>query len=486
MADAPRSSLARRAISGVVLSSAANYVAQATVLVFDVVLARILAPEDFGVVALGVALVELYFIAAAWSFPVAVIHYRGPREREVIRTATTLAVVTGMLAVMLVGVSTPLLDRVYGRELVWVVAALAAVQVVGLVSGVHGATVEKELRYGKLGAVTVAEALSRMVTSFVAALAGLELWSLVAGRVAGAGVQFVGVLRISRFSLGFGVDREAGRWLWGMGARMFVSRAMEAVLYRFDKFVVGSLMGAQALGFYSRAFMFSELGTRFLSSAVVTVALPMYSAMQDERDRMMRTYDLMMAGFVRLLGGFAVLLAVAAEDVLEVLYGSQWLPAGPSLSVLCVYAVGLAVFENTKQLCYARGLPGPVAIARAVQLAVFVPGMLFVMGTWELVGVAVIVDVAIVAAVALLAARVAEARPLRTAGMWLVPGLAFAAGVATQLVSRPLAESLGPLASLSVKAGLGVGVYGAVVLAVEGRQALDVLNAIRAVYARPA
>ena len=137
-----------------------------------------------------------------------------------------------------------------------------------------------------------------------------------------------------------------------MGWKLIFSRGMEVIFVRYGTLVTEFMLGTNLQGSYGRALKYWEMAPQTVAPAVVTVALPTYSKVQDDRQRLSQAFSIVLFFLTRALMPFVLVFAILPESFIRIL-GEQWLDAVPVLRILAVGALLSPMFENMKQLLAA-------------------------------------------------------------------------------------------------------------------------------------
>lgn len=439
-ATAPVHQLARAAASGVAVQGSSYLIGKLTVLFTTVVLARVLEPADFGLVAF--ALVFIGYVDVIRDFGVAQALVYLPVERRRSDAALTCAVGSGLLLAGGLCLAAPFLAGLLHRaDATPLIRVMSVTLVIGAVSSVPESLLRRELRFGRTLVAGLARAGAIAAASVPLALAGFGPWALVWGQVAGALCYNVCLWPMVDYRPGRDVWRP--RWatsksLLRYGGAAAAAMLMAKLIFDIDYLIVGSRLGAEQLGFYALAFRLPEMAIINVFFVVSAVAFPVYSRVKGDRVRLGRGY-LMSVRMQSVFGGLAgATMAVASPLLVAVLFGSEWHAAIAPLTALAAYAALRSLGVGANDVYKSIGKPGLAVSLAVVRLIVLAP-MLLLATRWGITGVAWM-QVAVAAVFVVLsqwvAARVLGVGVGRMAKA-MVPAVAAAGGaVAFGLVVR--------------------------------------------------
>ncbi len=470
-------SLTGHAVRGSALTVSASLFTLALGLLRSVLLARLLAPEHFGVVALAMFFIGLASRLRGFGLDNAFLHRPIPDEafRHTyfwLRLFLDVAAFGGLLLLV------PLLGLVYANvpALPPVMAALVGVAFLSSLSTFQEMFLRRELAFARLATVEVCAAVAMTLAGPYAAWRGWGVWALVAEQAAGAMMRFAlswGPFR--SWWPGVGWRRKDVEWFWHYGRPMWVIGNVSHVLDTFDDFWLGTALGDLALGYYNRAYTFARYTRRAFADPLMTVFTPIFAKLQHDRRRLSRAYTqaaylILRAGF--LMAGFTALMM---PEFIRFVIGSKWLPMLWTFRLLVIYALLSPLVMLTQNLFFATGHPHVPRRATVVQALFFVPAVVVAADVAGIAGVALVADAMLLLGLAvmyrpLMASVDCSARRLLK---WPLVALAVALGAGLWV------ESGWPTAwgQLVVKPSAFVGLFVGVILVAERDQvkhALDV------------
>jgi O-antigen/teichoic acid export membrane protein len=445
-------------------SVAASAVTLSLGFVRAVLLARLLAPEQFGVVALAAVFVNILAQLRALSLSLAIVHHPAPDEATY-RTYFSLSV---GLAAGSVALFIPLIPSVAGfypamPGLGWVMLALAGVDILTTVALAQDGLLTRGMHFRTIAGADVCAATAMTVCAPVLAWAGWGPWALVAEPTSGLVARTLYVwVRAPAVRPRFGWQPAAARWLWNYGRPSWLAANLDYVLMRFDDFWVGTVLGNTALGLYSRAFEFAHYPRRLVATPLGNVFLPALARLRGDRRRLSHAYVRLLSVMVRVAFWFVPLFVLAAPEFIRVLLGERWLPMQLSFQLMVVCALFDPLLWGAARFLMAVGEPGLVARGRAVQLVVFVPAVVLLSRTWGIAGAALAVDLKVLVGMLVLFrfTRRFVDYSRRVVFVWPALAMCSAAALTAELPARwlPIQPAAGLLAKMLVTSTVYAGV----------------------------
>ena len=260
---------------------------------------------------------------------------------------------------------------------------LSAVFVIGGLSNINAIARQKELEFRELTYLDLTTSVFGTAVTVAAAIWLRSVWALVIGQIATAGMSSL----LSYFFIGgrarFSWNRDIAVELFKYGKFITGSSIVLFIAMELDSAVIGKLLGIERLGFYALAFTIANLATANLSKIASSVMMPAYSKLQADRPALqrayLRTFSLVMFAVLPATAG----LVVAAEPLVAVVYGEQWLAAVRPLQILAVFGFLRALAAFNGYLFEGIGLPKvafQLGILRLLVIALLIVPMSSVYG----------------------------------------------------------------------------------------------------------
>ena len=343
--EAPLGGDVRRGLAWSGLNSVVSRLGQVVV---GIVLARLLVPAEFGVFA--VALVAYTVIISCSEMGVTVSLVRSPGDGARLGpTVTTLALASSVALMAVSWVAAPAFSRALNApEATSVLRVLTLAILIAGISAVPTALVQRDFQQK---ARFAADSVSLVVSTAVAVLGVLAgggamalAWSRVAGNLASAVVLTVAARE--RYRPGF--DRRVAKELLTLGLPLTGASLLTFALLNVDYIVIGGMWGPAVLGVYVLAFNLSGWPVAAFSQMARSVALPAFARLRTSKEGVAEAFRSALALLLTASLLVSVLLAVLAEPLIHVVYGSAWAAAAVPL----VFLASLGTFRVVHELAY--------------------------------------------------------------------------------------------------------------------------------------
>jgi O-antigen/teichoic acid export membrane protein len=298
------------------------------------VLARLLSPKDFGIVATVSAVTALLSVFRDAGLTMSALRSKDLTPQQSTNLFWMTLVLSGLVAIAIASLA-PVMAKVYRMpEVAQVMRALAFASILEGMGMQHGALLRREMRLGAYTAATVISEVVAVSVALAVALLGWGYWALVAKSLVAAAVSSALLWWFCDFRPGRPRRGSGVTPMIMFGARLTLAQVLWVVLRKADDALIGWAWGPTALGYYSRAYTLLMLPTQQLTQPLATAAIPTLSRLQNEPERF-RSYYLRGIEFVTFLGfPLVVLLFVTAGDFVSFVFGAQWLPSVPIFRAL--------------------------------------------------------------------------------------------------------------------------------------------------------
>ena len=449
------------------------------VFVSTVLLARLLAPKDFGIFAAALAFtqyLEVLLDLGTGSYIVYSQRNSG-LEDDQLHVAFTFNLLMTVTMTALAVAAAPFTSAAFGAS-----GHAAVFAVMGGYLALRGSMqmsrslMQRDLDFKKMIVLDLSGSVVRAVLSVALALDSFGVWAIVAGLLAGQAVSTAAGWLLVRYRPRLRFDWGTGRVMMGFGIKSAAMNILTELALNGDYLVVGSMLGATALGVYTIAYRLPELAINNLFWAFSDVAFPVYSKARVAGSDMLKRAMLKILRLSTVYGFAAgVGLALVARDSILTLFGSNWRGAIPAMTILGLASAVATTGYANGPLFPALGKPGTLLVVNVPLTIVRMAGFA-IAARYGIMWVAV-VHLATNVAVSLvrfeMANRFIGSTWSQTFGA-LVPGLSVGLMVTAFALPARLLMAPGPGALVTIVA---LGVAGALVgLAVSDRHAFSELR----------
>jgi O-antigen/teichoic acid export membrane protein len=349
--------LKETAVRGIAWSSLQQVSDQATTVVLFLVLARLLGPEAFGLVALASSLVGAIKPFLNQGLSVAIVQRRS-LEPEHLDTAFWVILANGLTLTMVGIVLSGAVARLFNQpQLEPILMWLSLGFVVSAFSSVQYAVVRRNLDFKALAIRSMIATLGGATVGILMAFGGFGVWSLVGKQLAQTVLGAVVIWSISDWRPGLRVSLRHGQDLLGFGVSVLGLSILEVFNRHSANLLLGYFLGPAALGYYTIAQRFSRMVRDLLIGTVGKVATPVFSRLQDNPGRLRRAFYsatqlTSLAAFPAFLGLWAL-----APALVSTILGAQWEASVHVMEALAFLGLVQTLVHLQRQVVISVGKP---------------------------------------------------------------------------------------------------------------------------------
>jgi PST family polysaccharide transporter len=334
--DAPPRDLGQRVSRGLGWSLLGQILSRFGTFASGIVLARLLAPIDFGEVAAALVVVNVVLSVNELGVIPAIVRWKGD-VKTATSTATTIALVNSALMYGVAFFAAPAVAHLTNTPgSTWVIRIMALTVLVDGVVAVPLALLYRQLRTVPQVTAEVVGIVAYIVVAVGLASAGLDANAVAWGRVVGAAATAAVMIGVSPWPSRPDFDLGIARQLLRFGLPLALSTAVFEGVMNVDYLIVGRELAGASLGVYLLAFNLSNWPVSIVSTAIGRVSFAGYSALRHDRDRLAAGFVHSVAVALSAVVPLVLVLAVLAPDVVRVVYGSVWAEAAAPVRWLVV------------------------------------------------------------------------------------------------------------------------------------------------------
>ncbi|MER9540605.1 lipopolysaccharide biosynthesis protein [Mesorhizobium sp. M0437] len=437
----PPPQFGRVALRGGVVTIGAQGFKMAIQFLSVIVLARLLVPEDFGLVASVGPIVAFVGLLQNLGLQQAVVQ-RKDISTEQLNQVFWISALVGMGSAVVVASLAPAIAAFYGdQRMVGITIGSALPLLLGSLAAVPLALMNRHLRFGQLALNDVITAAAGLATTAIAAYAGLGYWSLVIGPAVSAVVALAAAWQVARWTPSrpdLKVDTDIlsfGANLTGFNLANFFSRNLDNIL-------IGKYSGAIELGYYDRAYKLLLFPLQNINQPLTRVMVPLLSRIHEDKARFRDIYvrtNWMLAAIT--MPGIAA-LTLTSDQVVGLLFGERWTAVAPIFAWLGIASLIQSVSSTTGWIFICQGKTKTMfhwgIYSSLTTVAAFIIGL-----HWGAVGVAAAYAISgYVLRVPVLAVLVHRVGPVTAADFLVMQGLFIASSLLAWSVYRELPASL--------------------------------------------
>lgn len=349
------SGLKTKTVSAMIWSSIGKFGAMGISFVSNMVLARLLMPQDFGVIGMLHIFIAISEVFILGGFGQALIQKKNPTHVDY-TTVFYWNLFASIVLYWVLFLCGPAIARFYDMpQLCKVLRIQSITLIISAFSVVQTNQLMKQLRFKALSIRTLFAATAGTAVAIIMALRGFGVWSLVASSLV---TSFVGVLLLwgqSKWRPTLEFSWQSFKELFAFGGLMALSSLVDKLYSELQGLIIGKRYSATDLGYYSQAHKLEQVPTSAISQIVSQVSFPVFSTMQDDKARLLAGVRKNLSAVSYLNFAVSILLMVVGAPLIRLVYGPNWDPAIPYFQILCFAGMMYTTNSLNNQVIKALG-----------------------------------------------------------------------------------------------------------------------------------
>lgn len=329
-------SLKSKTIKGMGWSALENVTRMGVTFVVSIILARLLSPEEYGLIGILTIFIALFNAIVDSGFTNALIRKQNATDTDYSTAFYTNLVLSVVLATVLFFCAKPIAVFFERSELVSLTQVMSSVVVINAFTIVQRARTTKAIDFKTLTKITFISSIGSGSIGIAMAYMQYGVWALVAQQISNQLFSAVLFWIYNRWIPKLVFNWISFKEMWSFGSKLLVSGLIDTTWKEIYQVVIGKCYSPATLGLYTRAKQFADLCSSNLTSVVQRVSYPVLSSIQDDKQRLKLAYKkviktTMLPTFVLMMG-----MSACAKPMIHVLIGEEWLKCVPMLQIICI------------------------------------------------------------------------------------------------------------------------------------------------------
>lgn len=350
-------SLRKKAAKGILWSVIQKWGREGLSFITFTILARLLAPDAFGLVTLAYVYIEFVEIFMDVGFSAAIVQ-RTDLEREHLNTAFWINVLFGVVIAASTVAAAGYIATLFSEpRLAPVLKWLSIDFILTSLSNTQMAILQRDLAFKSLAARSMTARIVGGIAGVSLALTGFGVWSLVGQKLVAGAAGVIVLWRASDWQPGLKVSKEHYKELLNFGVSVAGNNILKNLTRHSDDFLIGYYLGPTLLGYYTIGYRLLLIVIRLVTGIINAVAFPTFSRLQQTPKKLLKGFY-KVTQYTSLLA-FPVFmgLAILAPELVPALFGSQWMPSVPVMQVLALIGILQSVTAFNGSVLRASGKP---------------------------------------------------------------------------------------------------------------------------------
>jgi len=324
-------------------------------LVVQIVMARILAPSEFGMLAIILVFVNVGNVLVQSGLNTAIVQSKNVGEKD-FSTVFWMSLVVSTVLYVAVFVSAPAVSAFYRMpRVVWPLRVLVLVLIVNAYNSIQEAIVARDLQFNKTFRATITAGIVSGALGISAALAGFGIWALVVQQIVQQVVKCIALAKQIPWRPRLEFDGRRAIVLFRFSWKLLVSGIMDQLYQSLSDLIIGRVFTSTDLGYVSQGKKYPQALGVMLDGAIQPVMLSAVSRVQEDVSNVKRLARRGLKTSTYLIVPSMTLFAILAPQLVRLLLGPKWLPSVPFLQMYCfVYAL-LPIHTTNLQVLNGMG-----------------------------------------------------------------------------------------------------------------------------------
>lgn len=329
-------SLKEKTLSGIFWSFLQKVGDRGIAFFISIILARILMPEDFGLIGMLSVFIAISETLVEAGFNKALIQKKDTDEEDY-STVFFINLIVSVCIYWILYISAPYIANFYNEEsLTKLTRVLSLIFILNAFGYVQVTKLTKELQFKKLMLIHLPSTLISGIVAVIMAYNGFGVWSLVGQRLTMRFVFIIQVWLYSRWKPLWVFNKDKAKQLFSFGGNLMLVGLIQTIYSNGYKIIIGKFYPAKTLGYYENANTLVSTPISTLSSVMASVAFPIFSSIQDDNHRLKIGYKKSIQQVFFIISPLLILSMAVAEPMFRFLLTEKWLPAVPFYQILCV------------------------------------------------------------------------------------------------------------------------------------------------------
>ena len=374
-------SLRRSISSGIFYTAVARYSNIVISILVTAILARLLKPDEFGIVAIAMVFITFFTYLGDFGIGPAIIQNKDLDHAD-IESVFTFSILTGLLLSFIFFFGASLISYFYNEPELKNICRILAVSILFFsMKVVPEALNRKNLLFKKIGILSVIIQLISGSVAVILALNELSYYALVIKSVIDSLFLLMGNYYLNPVTFRFKIRKESVFKIWRFSTYQFLFNLISYFTRNMDNLLIGKYYGAGALGFYDKAYSLMMMPVANLTNVITPVLHPVLSGYQNDKSKILGFYMIIFRILSVIGFPLSVFLYFSGSEIINIIYGPQWSESIPIFKILAAI-VGVqvimssagSIFQamNKIELMFISGLISSTLIFMGILYGIFI------------------------------------------------------------------------------------------------------------------
>jgi teichuronic acid exporter len=349
------SNLRQKSVTGVAWALMEKFGVNGVKFVLGIILARLLSPEDFGLIGMITVFFVIAEVFVDSGFAMAYVQKKQINDAD----ADTVFYTNLMISIFLyivIFLCAPLIAHFYKQpQLILLTRIMAVVIIINSFNVIQKAQIIRDVNFKKLSKVTLTSSLLSGTIGIVAAYNGMGVWALVLQSLCSRAFIGIGFWFTSDYRPEWRFSKQSFKEMFSFGSWMLFSSIIRTFFDNIYIFAIGRFFPVAQLGYYSKAKQLVNMSSNNIAGAIGSVAFPVYSSLQNDKERLGNAMQKFIQNTMFIIIPLLAIFIVVAKPFIILLLTEKWAPMIPVFQVICFAAIMYPLNQINAQSLIALG-----------------------------------------------------------------------------------------------------------------------------------
>lgn len=328
--------LGHKAASGAIWASIDRFGFMTLQFVVNLILARLLTPEDFGIIGMLVIFIAVSQVLIDGGFESALIQKKNPTQTDY-STIFYWNIGFSLVLYATLFICSTLVSRYFSMSILSDVLRVIGLNLIlSSILAIQMTRLRKKLAFKKIAITNISSYVIGAVIAIVMAYHGYEVWSLVVMQLMSSLMSIAILWLITNWHPSLCFSKSTLRELFSFGGYIMAAGLLQEFCKNLQGIIIGKKFSDTQMGYYSQAYKLDQVSSYSVPQVIVQVMYPVYSSIQDDKNKLINILSMNIRVISFLIFPLLGLLILIAEPLIVWLYGEKWSPSVPYFQILCV------------------------------------------------------------------------------------------------------------------------------------------------------
>ena len=346
--------------SGLVWTFGERMAAQGVSTIVSIILARLLTPEHYGIIAIVTVFITLCDAFVSGGLGTALVRKPQVTDQDY-STAFVINLIISIILYAILYLCAPMIADFYKMDILASIVRVMGLRLpIAAISSIQQAYVQRRMVFRRFFFATLSGSLCSAVIGVVLAYRGAGVWALVAQNMSNVTINVVALYLSNRWMPGLQISKDSAIEIIGFGSRVLGAQLVSTFTTELRSLVVGKVFGSAELAFYEQGRKYPALVVNNINNALNRVMLPAYSRTQDNIPQLKSILRKSISVGIFILAPVLIGFAAVAETFVYVILTPKWLPCVIYIQIACLSFLTRPLETSCHQALLAIGKAGLV------------------------------------------------------------------------------------------------------------------------------